>query len=297
MAMRSVLDHYPALWPADQLERLRPLLKKVPVLHHPEDRELYSKVAPEQVILVVRNVKMRDMMRLAQMGFEHIVQLEREDFPRELLASSLMVLRPDSFMTNPIPFFLTGFDSDTVVTNPDRHLIMRFTKQTEKVTLLEWLGVFLDRQPTTSAIHDICLQAADEMITNGLFNAPVRPGGRRAYKDLSRDSAIELPASQACSLFACFADDRVVLGCEDPFGSLDRSTLMTHLIEVVREGPIGVKYSTAGAGLGFKYLLENSANFYTLVTKGKRTVVACAFLLKGLKANLSANKHFHVSFR
>lgn len=295
--MKSVFDVYNKLWPEGDRARLQPYLGRVPVLHHPEDRDKYTKVMPHFVVLVVRNIKLRDLLKLAEMGFEHIVQAGREDFPRELLASSLMVLRPATFMKNPIPFFLSGFNSETIVSDPDRHLIMRYTKPSEKATMIDWLGVFLDRNPATKSIRDLCLQAADEMITNAIFNAPVKRSGRKAFKDLPRNTEITLPQSQACSIFACFADDRVVIGCEDKFGSLENGTLLGHLLDVFREGQVQMKYSSAGAGLGFRHLLENSANFYVLVNKGKSTLVACSFLLKGLKANLSVAKHFHISFK
>lgn len=295
--MKSVFEVYRTLWPEDKVAELKPLLSQVPVLHHPEDRGLYTKVMSHLVVLVVKDIPLKDLMTLADLGFEHIVQMNREDFAKELLASSLMVLRPEAFLKNPIPFFLTGFDSATVTSNPDRHLIMRFTKQKEKSTLLEWLGVFLDRNSATAALRDICLQAADELVSNALFNAPIRPSGKRAFKDLARDSDIELPTTQAGTLFACFADDRVIVGCEDAFGSLEQQAFLSHLREIFREDLATVKYSTGGAGLGFRYLLENSANFYILVNKGKSTLVTCSFLLKGLKANLSVAKHVHISFK
>jgi hypothetical protein len=295
--MRSVFEVYQDLWPEPKRRHLQQYLSRVKILHHPEDSEKYAAGAPGSVVLAVKDIKLRDILTLTDLGFEHIVQIPREDLAIELLASSLMVLRPEAFLKNPIPFFLSGFDSESIVSDPDRNLVMRFTKSSEKTTLLEWLGVFLDRNPSTMAIRDLCLQTADEMISNALFNAPVRPSGKRAFKDLPRDTEMELPGSQAGSLFACFADDRVVVGCQDPFGSLEQGTLMGNLHDVLREGPTSISYSPGGAGLGFKFLLENCANFYVLVNKGKSTLVACTFLLKGLKANMTVNKHFHVSFR
>jgi len=295
-SMKSVFEVYQTLWPEDKRASLEPLLSRVPVLHYPEDRDKFSKVMPHLVVLVVRKIKLKEMLGLVELGFEHIVQMDRPDFAKELLASSLMTLRPQAFLKNPIPFFLSGFDSERVISDPDRHLIMRFHRSNEKKTLMEWLGVFLDRNPATSTIRDLCLQVADEMISNSLFNAPMRPSGKRAFKDLPRNSEIELPTSHGCSLFACFADERVVIGCEDPFGSLDKGVLLGHLRDVFRDDQASMKYTAGGAGLGFRHMLENSANFYVLVNQGKSTLVACGFVLKGLKANMTIEKHMHLSF-
>ena len=62
------------------------------------------------------------------------------------------------------------------------------------------------------------------------------------------------------------------------------------------EGGVGFSTSSGGAGLGVRYLIENSANFYTVVDPGKFTLMACGFLLKGVKANVTTPKHFHISF-
>ncbi len=294
--MKSVFDEYKQLWPLEALPTLQPLLSRVPILNLPEDRNELSKVVPHMVVLVVKKVKLTDIVTLADMGFEHIVQRDREDFAQQLLASALMVVRPKAFLKNPVPFFLSGFASEKVINDPDRNLLMRFTKSGEKKTLLDWLEQFLKRDKRTSTIRGLCLQAADEMITNALFNAPIRPSGKRAFKDLARSSDIELPANKAASLFACFAEQRVVIGCEDAFGSLEKSTLMEHLMSTFKESRAQVSYTGGGAGLGFRYLLENSANFYVLVSPGVRTIVACGFMLKGIKSNLTTAKHVHLSF-
>ncbi len=294
--MKSVFTEYKTLWPQETLIELEPMLSRVPVLNLPEDKALLSKVMPHLVVLVVRNVKLVDIVALADMGFEHIVQIEREDFAQELLAASLMTLRPKAFLKNPVPFFLSGFASEKVLGDPDKHLIMRFIKQSEKNTLMDWLKAFLDRDPRTQTIRDLCLQAADEMITNALFNAPVRPSGKRAFKDLARNSEIELPTNKAATIFACFSEQRIVIGCEDAFGSLEKPLLMEHLRSMFKEERAVVTYSGGGAGLGFRYLLENAANFYVLVDQGKSTLIACGFMLKGLKSNLTSAKHVHLSF-
>lgn len=294
--MKSVFSQYKHLWPEDALGSLEPLLSRVPVLELPADKNLLGKMVPHMVVLVVQKSRLTDIVTLAEMGFEHIVQSEREDFAQELLASSLMTLKPRALLKNPVPFFLSGFASEKMIKDPDKHLIMRFVKQTEKATLLEWLKAFLDREPRTATIRDLCLQAADEMISNALFNAPVRPSGKRAYKDMDRTSAIELPSNKAATIFACFADQRIVIGCEDAFGSLEKPVLIEHLTNMFKEKSAQISYSGGGAGLGFRYLLENAANFYVLVDKGKSTLVACGFMLKGLKSNLTTAKHVHLSF-
>lgn len=294
--MKSVYERYFTLWPESARERLKPLLSKVPALELPKDQDNLSLVSPRSVIIVVDRLPLKDVMELVDKGFEHIIQRGREDFAQELLASSLMTVRPESFFSNPVPFFLSGFDSQDIVNDPDRHLLMRFTKQKEKSMLLEWIEAFLERDERTSTVRDLCLQCADEMISNALFNAPVLASGRRAYKDLPRNTDIILPAKMSASIFACFAEGRVVIGCTDAYGSLSKETLMSHLKGMFNVGGMDFKQSSGGAGLGIRYMIENAANFYILVSPGKFTMMAAGFMLKGLRANMTASKHIHFSF-
>lgn len=295
--MKSVFESYHPLWPVESHAALRPLLEKVPVLHYPDDQAIFKNALPSFVVIVVREAKLADIVGLAEQGFEHIVQEDREDFPQELLASALMAVRPEKFVKNPLPFFFTGFRSAAAEGSPESNLVVKFNSSTEKRMVMQWLENFLDKFPRTSSIKDLCLQSADELFTNAIYNAPIRPSGVRPFKDFGREQDVALPDGRSAQLFACYSDKRVILGVTDPFGSLVKFSLMEHLKAVLKEGSVAAKQGAGGAGLGFKYLIENSANFYLLSNKGVSTLVACGFSLKGLKSNLTMNKHFHMSFR
>lgn len=295
--MNSVFDEYKNLWPSERHAALEPLLKRIPVLHFPEDREKLKSVLPEHVVLVVNEATLAEIVEILQAGFEHVVQKSREDFPQELLASSLMVVRPDAFRKDPLPFFFTGFKTPTAEGNDERHLVVQFNRSDEKSVLLDWLDVFLNEVPQIASIKDLCLQSADELITNALFNAPIRPSGTRPYRELPRESEVVLPEDKKATLFACYSERRVIIGCSDLYGSLYKDVLISHLRGIFSNQKSSARSGTGGAGLGFKYLIENAANTYVISTKGASTLVACGFSLKGLKSNLTAAKHFHLSFR
>lgn len=295
--MKSVFESYHPLWPVESHAALKPLLEKVPVLHWPDDRAIFKSALPNYVVMVVRGAKLADVVGLAELGFEHIVQEDREDFPQELLASALMTVRPEKFVKNPLPFFFTGFRSAAAEGSTEQNLIVSFNESNEKRGTLSWLENFLDKFPRTGSIRDLCMQSADELFTNAIYNAPIRPSGVRPYKELTRDQEVKLPMDKSAQLFACYSDKRVIIGVTDTFGSLVKESFMEHLRVVLKEGGVTARQGGGGAGLGFKYLIENSANFYVISNKGVSTLVACGFSLKGLKSNLTMNKHFHMSFR
>ncbi|MBX3020906.1 MAG: hypothetical protein KF799_04455 [Bdellovibrionales bacterium] len=293
--MKSVFEAYKELWPADRHAVLEPYLNKIAVLRYPEDRAMLGKVLAPFVVVVAQKASLRENVALLESGFQHIVQQDREDFPQELLAASLMTTRPDAFQKNPVPFFLSDFQPD-MLKDPDKNLAMKFHKSSQKSLLLDWLSAFLQQNPQTFAIHDLSLQAADEMLTNAFFNAPIRPGGLRPFQKLPRDAEAEISAAKSATLFATVSERRMIVGCMDSFGSFSQPNLMEHLRHNFSQDSIRTREGQNGAGLGLRYLIENAANFYLLCHKGISSLVACGFVLEGLKANLYKPKHMHICF-
>jgi hypothetical protein len=297
--MNSVFKEYHHLWPAKRLEFLEPILSKVFVLHAPREQHLIESMTllPREVVVVNDDASLVEIVRYLEVGFEHCVQQNRDDFAQELLTSGFMAQRPEIFNRDPITFFFNGFQSLEDATYSGRHIKFPFRSSGEKPLILDRLDGFLENSTAMSSIKELCLQAADELISNAIFHAPVKPNGVRINDKFERNEDIWLPEDKEAVLFACFSDQRVIIGCDDPFGSLSRGTLLMQLRSVFKDDTVSVRPGGPSAGIGFKYLVDNCANFYVMSSKGKRTLVACAFLLQGLKANLAAPKHFHLSFR
>lgn len=290
---KSAFELFSPLWPKERHGTLKPLLDLVPVLHYPDDRALLSKVMPAQVIVVIKNAELSEVVNLLELGFEHCVQRERADFAQEILASALMILRQEAFRLNPMPFFFGGTDLPDQK-DPDQHISMTFHRSVEKPTVLDWLGMFLQKNPATSTVRDLAMQCADEMMLNALFNAPMKHG-KRQFQNLPRDAAIEVSADKKATLFATLTNERLIVGCADVFGSLSREALLSNLRVAFK----GKQVSTGATrnGLGFRFLIENAANTYVVSRAGEATLIACGFLLQGQRANMGARKHFHWSFR
>jgi len=295
--MKSVFEEYGHLWPQDVVAKVEPLLSRVMVLQFPRDKDQINKVKPQNVVVVTDKNLYDGNIQLFEVGFEHCVQSTRDDFANELLASSLMALRPESFMKDPIPFFFNGFQTSEMATASGRHFKVNFSSSGESSTILQELEKFLTKNNEMASLKDICVQAADEMISNAVFNAPMRPGGTRPNVRLPRNQDVFIPDSKYATLFSCFSENRVIIGCADPFGSLEKRPFLNHLRSVFAEVSASVRMTGESAGLGLKFLIENAANVYVLVNPGKQTLIACGFLLEGLKANAGASKHLHFSFR
>jgi hypothetical protein len=295
--MISLYDEYINLFPKDRAAALMPLLSHVHFLRIPED-QMQTRVRDKKKNILIYKDKTKHIVELIASGYEHAICSVRDDFSSEILCSAIMALRPDTFMKNPLPFFFNGFDPNSELTDRrDNNFTVTFESTEQKESLMEHLVKFWSKKPAIASLEDICLQIADEMFTNIFFNAPVDSRGLRPLKQQNRATAIHLPDRYKAKMFSCFTDDKVIIGCEDPFGSIVRNEIMFRLESIYMEAMTSPRAHTSGSGLGLKFLIDNSANFYLFCEKGKKTVFACALLLKGLKANLSASKNIHLMVR
>lgn len=296
--MKSVYDSYPDYWKNFERPELKLMLSSVTCIQFPAEKTQMMAVKDQQrSLVVVHGASMKEVAEIIQLGFEHVLQADRPDFPQELLAATLMAARFDAFVHNPIPFFFTGFREPGGTKNVETNMAVNFKGTTEKVAIIDTLTKFLSKNPKVEAVRDLCVQAADEMLSNALYSAPVDSAGNRLYQDFDRTTPVSYPPAKQATLFAGFSDYRVVIGVEDPFGSLSKTQFWQHLNTILTEGPLTPRVKSSGAGLGIRFMIDNSANFYVYSDRKKRTVFACGFLLKGVRANLSTNKHLHCSFR
>ena len=294
--MRSILQDFSHLWPKSREAALAPILSKVTYLKYPEDSNLLGlEKRPDKVIVITSGEDFFAIRPFIFNGFRHFVNRNRSDLPQELLASCLMIVKPAIFVQNPIPFFLAGFSNLQILTDTERNLTVSFKKSTQKAEILHELEEFLAKNPKTKSLSDICIQSADELITNALYNAPVDADGERMFLNVDRQEAVEYPPDKKATLFACFSDDRITIGCEDTFGSMTVTEMYQYLRTKFSSDLSIPRESTGGAGLGLKMIMENSANFYLFSERYRRSLVAASFLLSGLKSNMSNRKHFHWS--
>lgn len=295
--MKNVFREFAHLWPRSSWDNLEPLLKEVSFLFYPDDAALIREagLGTRKTIIIVQKATVSEMIELLSLGYSHCVQMNRSDFSQELLASCLMSERPQAFVNDPLPFFFTGFKDPQKNPYLERQMILPITKASDKKYLLSRLELFLIQNVRLQNLTDIATQVADELITNAIFSAPVDYEGSPLYAEQLRTSEVVLSGNKRARFFAAFSDERMIIGCEDLYGSLRKDFLMDHLTRVFRQDQARPRSHTAGAGLGFKYMIENSTNFYIYSERNKRTLVACGFLLENLRSNRSAQKHIHLS--
>jgi hypothetical protein len=296
--MRPLFKEFHDLWPTTRISALEYLFKDFSALRWPADAASVGRGDCSRTVIVVdRDEDKINPVEYLAKGYEHVLFSKREDFAAELFTSCMMMARPENFAQNPIPFFFNGFTPVQFDRNKDTTFLKIFNSSDEKPYLINELKDFLKQEKALSGIEDLCLQCADELITNAIYNAPVDMTGQHIFKNTPRETDVVLPPGSKVSLFAYHAGGKVVIGCEDPFGSIDRATVLERAAQVYNKSKVSPLMTTSGTGLGLRLMIESSANFYMYCQSHIKTLVACGFLLQGRQKNFLAGKHMHVSIR
>lgn len=289
----SVYDVYQNLWTLTHRAALKPMLQKVQVLRIPTDLELISKVDKNKTIVVLEKPSIYNSIQILGKGFSHCLAQERDDFPRELIISCLMILRPKALVDSEIPFFLMN-DLSAEGASKENAIILSAKQSSEKNGILNQVGEFLEKYPKAAGMSDLAFEVMDEMFTNAFFNASIDTSQMNVDFKIERTVNVKLKAGSEIKVFAKCDETSLVIGCVDSFGSLKRKEFLEHMNKVYAAKKTTPQVGPGGAGLGFRMIVDNSTGIYVFCEQGKRTIVASAFILKGQKYNMNLAKHFHL---
>jgi hypothetical protein len=294
--MKSLLDAYGSLWAGSE-KKLEPLFKDIVVAHYPEEKAEIEGAAQNQknmTIIIAEGSPLQELTHLLDIGYSHVVQKKRADFSRELLVTAILIKKPKAFVDNP-KHFLLGNMQIAGGDDGGNTLDVVFQSSSQKNTIIEKLHEFLKSDPALLGLKDIASQVAEELLMNASFSAPINPVNQvRMYQTMDRTRTVDYPANKQGKFFAYSSAERLVIACIDPYGSLQKQAMVSQFHKLYKNDMADMRDGQGGAGIGLKYILDNSAIFFTMIQPGGYTCVACGFYLKGLKQNLSPQKHIHI---
>lgn len=289
--MKSIFEEFHSLWPESTHASLKNMMVDISFLVYPEQKSFLNSVEDvSKVIIIVNEADIHDLISLVNLGFEHIIQRDRKDFAQELLVSTLMAAKPKAFVSNPIPFFFSGFQDPNSVKFLENSLVINIKSSREKPALIEDLFKFLQTSSRLKGIADVCLQIADELIMNAIYASS-------DAKAIGYAKEVTFRPENEPRFFCCYSEYRVIIGCEDQYGTFKKNLFLNSLKLTFEEDKVSPKINpNGGAGIGFKYLIENASNIYLFSKENKRSLVACSMDVKRLRDNLSKAKNLHFSF-
>lgn len=119
--------------------------------------------------------------------------------------------------------------------------------------------------------------AADEIIMNAMFDAPVDAMGKRLYSGMARSTDMPLPADKPVVLQVGYDGIYFALTVSDQFGSVDKASLLEHISKNYADEEYKIKLTTASAGLGLATIFSGGGSLFFACEAGVRTEVTLFF--------------------
>jgi len=151
-------------------------------------------------------------------------------------------------------------------------------------------------QGIRSVLLKKCAMVVEELLMNAIYDAPVDVDNYPLYNHLPRTEPVTLiPAQQGKLRYAC---DGLLLAVsvEDPFGGLDRQTILDYL-ESCLEGRTGqLNNKKGGAGRGLFQIMKTADLVVINVKPNIKTEVIAIFNVDTQKAKGNTSRSFHYFF-
>jgi hypothetical protein len=149
---------------------------------------------------------------------------------------------------------------------------IRLTHASRRTTRLERMCEFFETNKVGGRTIEALRDAAEELLTNAFYDAPVAAGALKQAVPRTQD--IALPDDSACDLAYGVREDLAVVRVRDPFGSLTRRRLVEVLSRCARtDMGVEVDETMGGAGLGMWRIFSGSTFVAISVIKGQHTEI------------------------
>lgn len=253
--------------------------------------------AADKVIVAADGLDMGEVLNLSvDRKARQICQLHAGAVDSELNASAIMLKDPQLFLDYPIGVILAPKNLTPETNRELTKLHICFRRTAEKMPSLEHLRELLEQNGRTESLIADAILIADELFTNAIFNAPFvdvktgfNPGVDRS------DESVEIGKGYTGELLAGFDDERLVIACRDPYGSLNLEQLLVRIRDCCIKGvSANMRIGNGGAGIGSYMVFNASSSLYIGVQAGKCTVVAAVIHWKwNTRKRSEASKNLH----
>lgn len=224
------------------------------------------------VIALVNNMSPADAMKnMSMFNIRNIVQassanrIDRVKKAQEIIAKGVSGIAelPLSLLIRP----------------PDFHSSFQFHNSEDKEDVLEQIVGTIMSRPGGRRFADDVRSICDEFYTNVIFNAYLGPNARA-----TRTKATSLPDDKPGEIHIATSESELLLAVFDMFGSLDPDALISKISKSFSMGVSrSISYSTGGAGIGCRLVLDRSQRYWVIVLEGLFTAF-CSIMPFGSEA-------------
>jgi hypothetical protein len=244
-----------------------------------------SSISPDDqpgAIVISDNLPSLNVLSLhIQNNVQHVVQKSNFKSGEELEVSKLMMNDPSCFIDFPLSSILGEQkpSRDTEKKFTDVSIVLENVLQ-KKLVLQEIESYLKSFTNSRSFITDV-LTAADEIITNSVYNAPyiqVNAAETGPDRDFTK---VKIDPSKKPYIFMGKDNDRLIVGCRDLYGTLNTQHLISRIRTCYERNPgEAINFGPGGAGIGSFLIFDSCISLYVAVDSGVSTTICCSFPLK-----------------
>jgi hypothetical protein len=145
---------------------------------------------------------------------------------------------------------------------------VRLARASRRVDRLERMAAYFEARNVGARTIQLLRDAAEELLTNAFYDAPVAAGA--LDQPISRTQDVALSDDSACDMVYGCRDDLAIVRVRDPFGSLSRTRLVEVLTRCARtDMGVEVDETMGGAGLGL-WRIFSAASFVAIAVVNNR---------------------------
>jgi hypothetical protein len=171
---------------------------------------------------------------------------------------------------------------------------IRLTHASRREARIERMSEFFESNNVGTRTLQLLRDAAEELLTNAFYDAPVAAGAMK--QPVSRTQDVALPDDSACDLAYGCRDDLAIVRVRDPFGSLSRRRLVEVLTRCARtDMKVEVDETMGGAGLGMWRIFSGASFVAISVVKNRHTEVLVGIAKRAMSGPRPFAFHFFFS--
>lgn len=169
-------------------------------------------------------------------------------------------------LANPFETHSTGIDDLQIQKS-------RITNSSRKRATLEALSIILEKKTIPKRIATSIIRATDELIINGVFDAPIDMKGKRYKHGFERGEDFDLVKKEEVELEIISTQTFLQISVTDFFGSLQKEDFIPLLAKNFQKQEVSSRgdSSKSDRGLGLYQILNTGLSMQVLVEPGKRT--------------------------
>jgi hypothetical protein len=249
---------------------------------HKEIDATTFEVVDDRCIGISDSLSPQEILRLAtEQNFTHICQRQGLEFKKEVISSENLIHAPESFFEFPVASVFSPNDLNRKSEAKFISALANFNSSHRKREILDMFTKAMESKGVSQTISADIVSVADEMYTNAIFNAPFvdkksafNPGVDRS------ETEIVLPKGKEGQLVLAHDENRLMIACQDPFGTLNLDGYLSKIKSTYDRGAAAsMNFGPGGAGIGSYIIFNTCVSFYVGVKSGRASVVACVLPL------------------